>query len=205
MEPTSGTAQQNPAPPKPWLIPLPWVFWIIVALIALAVSGVKWFTLDVAQRQMTPRQVVVLTHDLSPFTFIRSEDVALQTVLNPSADVLTDTALAVGRIQVVAQGAGTPLLTSATFPLPAPDWTLVKVAFTDTLPLRSGDSVLVLGVRYGNEAEVVSEDGVIVGHQEQEVIVALPLDQAKRAVRYLIPNHRLILLQRQATGTPTSP
>lgn len=147
--------------------------------------------------------VVQTQHALRAFETISAGDVILATPAGSAPEqALTDTAVAVGRMVVADSPAKTVLTEGNTVAAPN-DWWLIAVPVTQTVASDPGTRMVLLGLEPGKtEAQVISTQALTLGRYANQLVIAVPPEEARRAAAYLAGDRRLFAWPAPAFGSP---
>lgn len=158
----------------------------------------SWLT-----RAPATTMVVQVQHDLRAFETISADDVVLVTQAGSAPEkALTDTATAVGRMVVADLPAKTALTEGNTVAVPT-DWWLIAVPVTQTIASDPGTRMALLSMEPGEaEAQVISTQALALGLHADQLVIAAPAAEARRAAAYLTGDRRLFAWPAPAFGSP---
>jgi SAF domain len=147
----------------------------------------------------TTRCVIQVRRDLPAFTTISRDDLKkASTRATPKSPIpLTEIDQIVGWITTEPLPRGTLLTVSNVRKLPH-NWVLLMVPRPFGLAPRAGDQVALLGMGKGQaDVPCTYEPAIAFGLHGEQLVLALPMEQAKKAAPYLLKDRRLLVLRRQ--------
>ena len=157
----------------------PWIYWVVVALVAVAVGGRVLSHVDAVEAErrswgeVVP--VFVATADVAPGESIVAERRELPTAMLPEQPASSvDGGVARQRVSVGEIVTATDLApASGPLSLVPTGWLAVPVVESPTSGAEVGDRVQVVA-----EGVVLSEEGLVVGHSPDATLVAVRPDDA---------------------------
>lgn len=197
-----------------------------VILLSIALLTVTGASLMQSFDPALPTKVVQVERDLPAFTTVAPPDVAYATVIWPPTRYVkppTDPEKpnpAEGRITTAPLQRGTILTESSAVEVEN-DWRLLRIPSSSTLSPSAGEKVVLLGVKSGSSEDAavhLCTEAVVLGRTEkqtaaargaerttsvptasekdEQIMVALPPEDARRAAPYLLGDSRLLILEK---------
>lgn len=182
----------DPSPPK-FLPPLSW----IAALVLCCIVGGGTILLAHRSPSNQPTQILSIVRDVPAYTLLALADVQQVKTNSPPTDSVANLSGAIGHVTQKPLRRGTTLTSSMLVQSPSipQGWHTLPLPSSPNPPMKLGETVTLVGTKEDAEvATVISQRSIVIGFQNTVVIIAMPPDEARVAVTYLLEKRRLILL-----------
>lgn len=165
---------------------------VVLLLVGIATAGglASW-----KRRPMADDQVVAAVRDLPAYTRISESDVIVLTT-DDADGAAVEVDDVVGKTTVIPVSEMSALTSSPLLEIPE-EWFIMAVPAAPILGLTIGQQVTLVGARNDEDDPgpfPVSDRAIVLSQQEDQIVVALPLDEASEAASFLVEYSELVVL-----------